>query len=123
MLEIPQEFDDPVEGKVAERQPGDLAAFVRGGEGEEQPDGVPVAAHRRGPQALDGDQVVGEKRVQDRPDRLVSGHCVTSAQAGCAKNSNRRLASSSSCGAMVRYTAGETGSPWPRKGDNRRSLR
>ena len=46
VLEVPQEPHHPVEGEVAEGQPGDLAALVRRGEHEQQPDGVAVAAHR-----------------------------------------------------------------------------
>ena len=68
----------------------------------QQPDGVAVAAHRGRAQALDGDQVVGEEGVQDRPERLAVGHRAASAQAGSAKASNRRLASASSSGVIVR---------------------
>jgi hypothetical protein len=35
LLEMPEELHDPVEGEVAERQAGDLAALVRGGERQE----------------------------------------------------------------------------------------
>jgi hypothetical protein len=83
-------------------EPGDVHVLVAGGEAQQQPDGVPVAAHRRRAQPLDGDQVVGEEGVDERPERPRPGHHLPSVQAGCAKASKRRPASTSSCGVMVR---------------------
>src|SRR5258707_3838593 len=97
---MPQEPDHAVKGEVSEREPGDLAALVGREERKEEPDRVPVAAHRGRTEALHGDQVVGEERLQDRPDRSF-GHRATSARYTSADASKRRLASVSSCGGTV----------------------
>lgn len=68
-FEVAQERDDPFEGEIAASQPGDLRAFVRRDEQQEQADRVAVAAYRGWPQAFDGDQVIGEERVQQLPER------------------------------------------------------
>jgi hypothetical protein len=101
-FEVAQEAGDPVEGEVFEPQSGDLAALVSGREGQQQPDGVPVAAHRGGAQALDRDQVIGEIRVQERPHGIGRGHGPAFVHAGAAKSSKRRLAWSFSSSVMVR---------------------
>ena len=71
-------------------------------EAQQEPDGVPVAAHRGRAEPLDRDQVVEEKGVDDRPERPPPGHGFPADHAGSAKASKRRLASASSCGVMVR---------------------
>ena len=47
LLKVAQEAEDTVEGEVPEPETGDLAALVRSGEHQQQPDGVPVAAPRQ----------------------------------------------------------------------------
>ena len=105
---------DPLEGEILERQPADLAALVGGDEQEQEPDRVAVAAHRAGRRPFDRDQVVDEEGVHDGPSGVGGSSCAPPGQAGSANASNRRLASSSSAGVIVRYTAVETGSTWPR---------
>ena len=80
LLEVAQERHDPLEGEIADGQPGDLRALVRREEHEQQPDRVAVAADRGGSQAFDGDQVVDEERVQERPERRLGG---SSCRLGC----------------------------------------
>ena len=70
LLEVAQEGHDLLEGEVGEGQAGDLAALGGGGECQEEPDGVAVAADRGGAQAFDRDEVVSEEGVQDRSERL-----------------------------------------------------
>jgi hypothetical protein len=102
LLEVADESEDPLEGQVSEREAGDLAALVGRGEHQEQPHGVAVAAHRGRAEPLDRDQVVGEERVQDRAEELGLGHRAASVHAGAAKASNRRPASASRGGVIVR---------------------
>src|SRR5262249_42879010 len=100
-LQVPQEGQDLLEGEVFQGQAGDLAPLGGGGECQQEPDGVAVAADRGGPQPFDRDQVVSEVGVQDRSERL-GFHGAAAVQAGSASASNRRLACSSSAGVMVR---------------------
>jgi hypothetical protein len=102
LLEVAEEPDDAVEGEVGEGEAGDLAPLVGRDEHQEEPHGVAVAAHGGGAEAFDRDQVAGEERVQDRAERLGLGHRATWVQAGAAKASNRRLASASRGGVIVR---------------------
>jgi hypothetical protein len=102
VLEVAEEPDDAVEGEVGEGEAGDLAALVGRDEHEEEPHGVAVAAHRGGAEPFDRDQVAGEEGVQDRAEGLGLGHHATWVQAGAAKASNRRLASASRSGVIVR---------------------
>ena len=102
-FEVAQERDDPLEGEIADRELGDLRALVGGEVHDQQPDRVAVAAHRGWPQAFDGDQVIGEERVQQLPERRW-GLIVPSPSrpGGFGERSKRRLASSSSAGVIVR---------------------
>ena len=78
-----------------------LQPFVGGDEDQQQPDRVAVAAHRGRPQPLDRDQVVDEERMQ-RAAPAAGSVMARLRHAGSAKASNRRLASASSPGVMVR---------------------
>jgi hypothetical protein len=57
-FQVSEEPDHPLEGEISQRQARDFAVSIDGDELKEQPDRVPVASHRRGPQPFDGDQVV-----------------------------------------------------------------
>ena len=100
-FQVSQERQDLLEGEVLKGQAGDLAPSGCGGEQQQEPDRVAVAAHRGGAQSPDRDQVIGEVGVQDRAERLGL-HDATAVQAGSARASKRRLACSSSAGVMVR---------------------
>lgn len=115
LFEVAQELDDSVEGEIPEGKPGDPAPLVGRDEQEEEPDRVPVAAHRGRTEALRRDQVVDEERVQEGPERLSFAHRAASTHTCAAKASNRRLASSNNARLMVRYTAVEAGLTWPMK--------
>src|SRR5260370_544467 len=94
LLEVAEEGDDPVEGEVAEREAGDLAAFVCCGEQEEQPHGVAVAAHRGGAEAFYRGQGAGGEGVQDRGEGRGFGARAAWVQAGAANGPDRRPGSS-----------------------------
>ena len=102
VLQVAQEAEDLFEAEVLDVELGDLRSLVLGHEAQQEPDGVAVAAHRRRPQPLHRDQVVEEEGVDQRPERPRAGHGFASDHAGSAKASNRRLASASSWGVMVR---------------------
>ena len=107
VLQVAEEPEDPFEAEVCNGELGDLRSLVLGDVAQQQPDGVPIAAHRGRAQPLHRDQMVEEERVDQRPERLlaghgVAGHGVPADQAGRAKVSNRWLASASSCGVIVR---------------------
>ena len=84
VLQVAQEAHDPVEGQVVDGQLGDLGLVVVGHEPQQEHDRVPVAAHRRRPQALHGDEVVDEERLDQRPDGLSGAHGVASDHTGWA---------------------------------------
>jgi hypothetical protein len=96
VLQVAQEPDDPLEAEVVEAEPADPGPLVLGHEAQQEPDGVPVAAHRRRPQALDGDQVVDEEGVDHGAEEPGLGHGLVADHAGWAKASKRRLASANS---------------------------
>jgi hypothetical protein len=102
VLEVAQEAEDPFEGQVLDAEPGDLGALVVCDEMQQEPYRVAIAAHRRPAQSLHGDQVVDEEGVQERPERPRPGHGCACTKVGAAKASNRRFASVSSWGVMVR---------------------
>ena len=102
ILEVAEEAEDSLETQVLEVELGDPCSLLLGHETQEEADGVPVAAHRRRSQALGGDQVIDEEGVDQRPERPRAGHGCSPGQAVSAKASNRRFASVSSCGVMVR---------------------
>ena len=102
LFEVPEEPDGPLEGEVAEGETGDRAPLVGRDEAQEEPDRVPVAAHRGWTEPFDRNQVVDEEGVQQGPERRVIAHGAGSAQAGSAKASKRRFASSSRAGVTVR---------------------
>ena len=102
LFQVAEEAEDALEAEVTDVELGDLGALVGGDEAQQESHGVSVAAHRRWAETFHRDQVVDEERVHERAERRSVGHVVASVQAGSAKTSNRRFASASSSGVMVR---------------------
>ena len=102
VLQVAEEAEDLLEAQVLEAELRDLRSLLFGDEAQQEPDGVAVAAYRRRPQPFHRDQVVEEEGVDQRPERPRPGHGFAGDHAGSAKASNRRLASASSWGVMVR---------------------
>jgi hypothetical protein len=68
---------------------GDRAALVGGDELEKEPHCVAVAAHRRRPKSLDGDQMVDEEGLQQRPEGRVSLIVASAPRARCGEAASR----------------------------------
>ena len=99
-LQVTEEAQHDLEGQIIQAQLGDLGPLLLGQEAEQEPHGVPIAAHRCGPQALHRHQMVDEERMHQRPQGPSRVHAWT-ASVG-AKASNRWLACPSSAGVIVK---------------------
>ena len=83
-----------------------LGAGALLGEGQQQPEGVPVGSHGVRADLPLGDQPVGEEGLQDRGK---SGHGAPPVVA-----SSRPAARASSSGVPIRYQYVAAGETWPR---------
>lgn len=99
-LQVAQEAQHCFEAEVLEAESGDLGALLLRQKAEQETHRVPIAAHRRWPEPLHRHQVIDEERVHHRPERAALAH--RRSPAVTAKASNRRLASSSRAGVIVR---------------------
>jgi hypothetical protein len=96
-----EELEDMLDAQIGEGKAGDPPAGGLREEAEEEPEGVAIAPHGGGPQALARREPVEEEGLHERADR-GRRHGASSARAGAAICSNRRCASSSRAGVMVR---------------------
>ena len=99
-LKILQEPEDAIQREELARNSREPTRGVPRHEGEKQPEPVAIGLNRRRTQPALDRKLIGEKRMHERTNRRAHG--VASWTVGHAHRSNRRLASSSRSGVMVR---------------------